>query len=202
MICRAILLGAFAGCLQPSTDEPEIVKVMGPSGSPIAVRVLDDPLSFEATDFRWSFARVPAETAPVVVTASDSFMEFVPYGRGEYWVDRFIVLGVAENVTHRFIVTVSGAPPVAIIEPMMIETGPRQTITLDATRSYSSEGKMLSFEWRNGNALPVPGLPAFGRTFTFITPNAPGEYQVRLLAKEGTLAAEASARIRVTTNAD
>jgi hypothetical protein len=198
MTYRVILVSTLAGCLQPGTDEPEIVDVTGPSGSPIALRVLDDPLSFEATGFRWSFARLPVEMEPMVVTSSDSWMEFVPIGRGEYWVDRFIVLGVAENLTHRFIVDVTGAPPVAIIEPMMIETGPRQTVTLDSSRSYSNEGLGLSFEWRNGGGLTVPGLPAFGRTFTFITPSAPGEYRVRLLAKQGTSAGEAVATIRVT----
>jgi hypothetical protein len=198
MICRAILLGAFAGCLQPSTDEPEIVEVTGPSGSPIAVRVLDDPLSFEATGYRWSFARSPAATEPMIVNSSDSWMEFVPFGQGEYWVDRFIVLGVAENLTHRFVVDVLPAPPVPVIVPMMVETAPRQTITLDATMSRSTDSRPLSFQWNNVGGLSLPGLPTTGSTFTFVAPDAPGEYRVRLLAIQGNLSATAVASIRVT----
>jgi hypothetical protein len=198
MIYRAILvLCGLVGCLQVGTDEPVIVDVTGNSGSPVALRTFDDPLAAEATDYRWAFSRSPGLLDPMVLTSASS-LEFIPYGRGEYWVDRFVVLGVAENLTHRFVVDVSAGAAVAVIDPMEYETRAGENVTLDGSPSYSKEGLPLTFEWRNTGGLVVPGLPAFGRQFTFIAPNAPGEYRVRLVVKDAITSGEAVAVIRVT----
>ena len=188
------LLVAPGACLGLAEDEARIIEVDTIAGSPTRLRVPAVPV--EAVSYRWEVSLAPV-TRTVVPPAPEAFGTFTPPLRGEYWVDRLAVLGVSEDLTHRFIVHAGPSDPVAIatVERSIVAVG--DIVRIDGSKSFSPEDLPLNFKWE---VLVAPGTPPRippAPTAEFFA-NTPGDYTIQLTVTESYR----SVRARVIVTAE
>jgi hypothetical protein len=102
-----------------------------------------DPVDPDALSIRWEIESAPSgsiATAPTVPI-------FIPDVRGEYRIDRYRVVGVSEDHTHRFVIMAGASRPVVIVTAEQFTVHVGDTIRLDGSRSYSPEHFPIMRVW-------------------------------------------------------
>lgn len=145
-----------------------------------------DIVSSDAVEYRWEIALAPAESEAVPPARDQAIGIFTPDLRGNYQVDRFVVLGVAEDLTHRFQLQIGASNPIVIALPEQNPVNVGDTIRIDASQSYSPEHFPLTFRW---DVLSSPrnvlGFPQYGSSVAFEA-TATGTYLLAVTVSDPT----------------
>ena len=136
MSCRLLLALVCVGC---SAGEPVAIE----KHSVVGEDVLLDPglQETEAADaeYRWDLVQAPASSAVSIASGSPT-TTLHPDLRGTYVIDRWLVDGIGQDLTHRYVIDVAGIAPVPEAEgPPAVTVG--DTVTLSGAASSSLEGR-------------------------------------------------------------
>jgi hypothetical protein len=196
MSCKPTLtlLIALVGC----TDDPRLLEVTVMATEQIELRpATSEGLSKDDATYHWDLVVKPDDSnadAPL----GEMTALFVPDLRGTYLVERWLQYGLADRVTHQFVIHAMGTIPLAVVRgETSLALG--STSTLDASESRSPEGLALRYQWRLAER-PRDSIAtlvdAQSVTSSFI-PDVVGNYVVELAVFDGLLWSEAPATITV-----
>lgn len=184
----------LAGCF----DDVPVVETSG-----MADTAIETPIPTEATEdlatYRWEVVEA-VEGSFVGGTKVDTPRTDLRFDRrGQYVIDRWILSGLSERLTHHVLVTVTGKPPTAEIAlngPSFVAVG--ATTRFDGSLSASFEKRMLTYRWQlvmrpaaSQASLPVAEIEA---PTVSLVPDVAGTYGVQLRAFDGELWSEPAAR--------
>jgi hypothetical protein len=186
-----IVLACITGC---SADPATLVEVSGRALTPIEL-VAPETAVLDGGSFRWSVVEAPAGSS-VEVPRGGAVASVFPDRRGLYLIERWYLFGVGEDLTHRFLVDVAGAPPIAMAESPTSSVAVNASVTIDGSGSLSPEGLPLTYHWRFTTRPmgSVAILPADGQQTTFV-PDVAGGYTVELSVSDGELSNDNAATI-------
>ncbi len=174
------MLLSLAACV--GTDDPTIVSVAAKAGEPA---LLEAEPGADSLVHRWEVIKAPDGTEPRV-PAGGASVEFTPPRRGTYVIDHWLEDRFSQYLTDHFVITASGAPPVAQLA--RVSTGTvGTTITFDGTASRSPEGLPLQFAWRLATRPrgSVAELTTLDTPTTMLTLDVAGAYDVQLEVFDG-----------------
>lgn len=144
----------------------------------------------------WTVVRQPESSHAAAPDASELF---TPDVRGGYVIDRWIHYGVSDDLTDEFVVSVAGAPPMAMI------TGSAQAsvgvaVTLDGTASTSPEARPLTYAWRLATRPrdSVATLTSDSMPTTSLIVDKAGPYSIELSVFDGELWSMSPGDVTVT----
>lgn len=160
----------------------------GLAGQPILLEVADAPKLTEATLFRWELAEAPSGSGNVSPPETTPQVSVTPRQRGEYLYLRWIDEDLSDELTHQFVLSIEGMPPIAVVarEP---EARVGTSVQLDGSGSWSIERRPLSYRWRltTRPANSASALSAVDTPTTLFVPDMPGFYGVTLDVFDGEL---------------
>ncbi|MBL0219917.1 MAG: hypothetical protein IPQ07_39380 [Myxococcales bacterium] len=164
-----------------------LVEIQGQATTIVALAPPGIALAKQGT-FRWELAGAPSRSMHPQPEGGISGM-FQPDVRGTYLVERWMTYGVAEDLTHRFMVEVRGAPPIAVSRTATLIVAVAQTVVVDGAPSQSPERLPLEYRWRLASrptdSVAVISTPT-GSQAT-LAPDTPGDYLVELSVFDGEL---------------
>lgn len=193
MTCSALVL--FGLALSACFEDVPVVEVEGAAGNAIT-----PPLEMEATDtvasFRWEVVESVEDSFVAGTEATTPSATFRFDRRGPYLIDRWIVSGLSERLTHHVVVTVRGVAPRAdILGSHFVGVG--EPGVFDATTSSSLEERPLSYRWQLATrpALSQASLPAdeIDKVVLSFVPDVAGFYDIQLRVFDGELWSEPAA---------
>jgi hypothetical protein len=144
--------------------------------------------------FSWSFKRMPAESLlsdADIVDADQAVATFSPDAEGEYVVRVIAHDGnAAVSATTQWAVTGGNRPPVALAGSDMTSMW-AQYVNLDGSESYDPDGDALSYRWGfvsqpEGSSLGNGDLVDRYTDHASFTPDASGDWELKLVAMDGT----------------
>lgn len=175
------LLGASSAgaCLQDA-DDLTIIEVGVSAGVSIQLVPPPEPVPVDAVAYRWEISSAP-KVSNAVAPPPASIGIFIPDARGEFWVDRWVVLGLGEALSHRFIVRAFPAAPVAVATPERSTVTIGEIVRVDASMSYSPENLPLQYKWEVRSSPSSLGgqFPSTNSLVSFYAAAA-GTYSLRL----------------------
>lgn len=189
MSCKhAVLVCVVAGCA--AEDAAVVINVEGRALSSVELAPPDSltPSLQGAGSFRWHVAKSPENSDVAEPEGDDPFSSVFPDVRGSYLVERWFVFGLSEELTHRFVVTAYGAPPVASSTTATTMLAVNASATIDGNGSWSPEQRPLSHHWRLA-MRPMESAAAIApdSAQTTLIPDVAGEYLVELTVFDGEL---------------
>jgi hypothetical protein len=137
--------------------------------------------------YRWFTTESPIGSG-VQDPRGDATATFIPDVRGTYLIERWFVSGVGEDLTHRFVVQVSGLAPTALLgaHPSPYTVG--ASVLRDGSASSSTEGRSLTYHWRLVlRPLGSQSTVEQGTARSQLAPDVAGEYVVELAVFDGEL---------------
>ena len=183
-----IIAVALAGC---TVDDAPLIDVDGRAMMEMTFGpVLQEPLTSEQATYRWDLVRAPEESE-AEAPAGAGLATFVPDLRGIYVVERWLSYGLADRLTHRFVLHVEGAPPSAIVQgPTQVAVG--GTVAVDASASASLEGRALTYRWRLAERPrdSTASLATPQEATTTFSADLAGVYAIELATFDGELWSE------------
>jgi len=190
MTYKAILVGLLA--LSACFDDVPVVEVAIPAFVDVTPPLLTDVHDDLAT-FRWDVLASPEGSRVAGAASVDPRPMFQFDRRGSYLLDRWIVAGLSERLTHYVVVTVSGAAPVSSVNgTRFVAVG--EAAELDARASSSPELRTLTYRWQlsmrpTSSQLVLP-LDDTDDDLLSIVPDVVGDYVVELVVFDGELWSE------------
>jgi hypothetical protein len=136
----------------------------------------------------WDLETLPETSRVQLLRINGVRAVLEPDVRGIYVVDRWLRIGVSEELTHRFVVAVPGVAGLAVIDaPEQGSVGER--IVADGAASSSPERRALTYQWRLARRPrdSGAGLDAERDAQTSFVADVPGEYAVALSVFDGEL---------------
>jgi hypothetical protein len=199
MSSRQLLLLAVAlsGCAE---DPALLVHLEGRATTVIELAPPPETISAKQRAYRWEIVSAP-EGSHEPVPVGEATAQFQPDLRGTYLIERWLTYGVGEDLTHRFVVDVSGVAPTAIVLASTTSAAVQTPVALDGTTSFSLEDRPLTYRWRiasrpagSSTTVPVDGArPSF-------TPDLAGEYSIELSVFDGDLWNETPSTVLVSAH--
>lgn len=190
MTCRAILVALFA--VSACFDDVPVVEMKAAAFVDVMPELPFEPHDAIGT-FRWGVLESPERSIVSRAESTGPRPLFQFNRRGVYLLERWIVSGLSERLTHHVVVTVSGAAPVASV------TGTRylavgEVAELDPGASSSPELRPLTYHWQLAtrpalSQLVIP-LEDVGGDMLSIVPDVVGMYVVEVVAFDGELWSE------------
>lgn len=193
MGCRALVVGFLA--LSACFGETPVVE--------LEARAFVDvvpPLPAERHDgvaaFRWHVLEAPDDSIVARVGSVEPRPMFQFDRRGTYLLDRWIVSGLSERLTHYLVVTVSGVAPDASVTGSTY-VGVGEFADLDARASSSRELRFLTYRWKLTtrpavSQLVIPAAATDAERFS-IAPDVEGFYVFEVVVFDGELWSEPAA---------
>ncbi|NVB77635.1 MAG: hypothetical protein HOV81_04510 [Kofleriaceae bacterium] len=183
---RTLVLAAMlTGCV---VDDAPLIDIEATAKSPVTFGPAStEPLTKEQATYRWDLVRAPDGSIAEPPVGDETAM-FLPDIRGTYVVERWLSYGLAETLTHRFVLHVAGIAPGAFIRgSSQVAVG--DTATLDGSESSSVEGRELQFRWRLAERPrdSVATLSVTDAPMTTFVPDMAGSYVVELATFDGEL---------------
>lgn len=189
MTCRHLLLLAalLAGC----ADDVPVVSLTGTATMQIALTVPDDPFPEALATYRWEVTAVPLGVelhSPVTTTSTANV---IPPLRGVYVVDRWLVSGISERLTHHLVLTALGIAPLAEIDgSSSAKLG--EPAPIHGTGSTSAEHLPLTYRWRLASrpAGSAATVTSASTPEPQLVPDVAGDYTLQLHVFDGELWSE------------
>ncbi len=182
-IAVLVMMGACANNLPP------VVIIDATVGTVAQLATATDGTLRDDVHYRWELVEAPPGSVAASPRGEDSTAMFMPDVRGRYLVECWIGVGVSEDLTHEFLITAAGVPPVARISASRATTSVGMTVSLDAATSSSLERLPLHYRWKlasepSGSQAQLSSLDG---PLVDLTPDGIGSYVVELAAFDGEL---------------
>ncbi len=157
--------------------------------------------------YHWAISSKPEPSDSTVGDADKVKAYLIPDVAGSYEVT-LTVKNAANQLTASKKLTITAekllvnSKPVAVISTPMPSYAIGQTIRLNATTSYDSDGDQLNYLWTITPPTAGQDIQLSGHTTEFVEFSAltPGDYRLNLAVTDGSLSAEVSTTITVTSD--
>lgn len=136
------LLGIVASC-----DQPETVVLGALVGDTLELPSEINENQAREPQISWEFVEAPVESAMRLLDEDDGTTALYADKRGDYTIDRWVKIGAVERWSHRIFITISNAPPTAVISGR--DNAYRNTtVTFGGYDSLDTETDSLVYQWR------------------------------------------------------
>lgn len=186
----SVVVLATLGCAAAGActdDAALLVYVSGSATEPMDLVPSFDGIPAKQGSYRWELIEAPARSGATDPVGT-KMATFQPDLRGRYLVERWLTYGIGEDLTHRFVIDVTGIPPFASIRADSVSVVVETTVSIDGSNSNSFEGLTLSYHWRL--AARPPGSSATisdDAATTTLVPDTAGDYVIELSVFDGEL---------------
>lgn len=198
MSSRPIAIVALTCVMSGCAEDPAIlVYLEGRATEIMELAPSSEPISARQGSFRWDIINAPPGSNEPV-PQGEKTATFQPDLRGTYLIERWLTYGIGEDLTHRFVVHISGAPPFATFHLGSPSVAVNNPVVIDGNPSSSVEGLSLSHHWRLVRVPPSSNatIPAQGALVSF-SPDIVGDYVVELSVFDGELWSDPSSQLVV-----
>lgn len=205
MSSRHGVLALLLSCTGCDIDPAILVELEGKATMPIDLAPPPEPISARQGTVRWVTVDAPSGSAvpqPEPDRIEDGkIATFQPDLRGTYIIERWLTYGIGEDLTHRFVIDVSGANPRASSTTETPEVQLQQVATIVGTASDSPEHLPLTYHWRlrERPSESVATVIAEGPQ-TMLAPDVAGSYLVELSVFDGELWSENPALVLISAS--
>lgn len=186
----------FAAC---TVDDVPMLEIQAQATKPAEVGPpTQEPVPEGTAEYTWKLVLAP-ETSEATDPVGGSIASFLPDVRGTYLVERWMTYGLAESLTHRFVVRAEGIRPTAVVRGSAGATV-GTAVMVDGSQSSSAEGLTLTFRWRlterprDSTAILAD---AQAPTTSFV-PDKAGDYGIELATFDGELWSTPSAFLPIS----
>jgi hypothetical protein len=199
-----VALAAFALAAAACSEDPAIVVYLdGQARTDLELAPVGESFTArpEKGSYRWHVVQAP-EGSKVPQPEDGATSSLLPDLRGAYLIERWFVYGLGEDLTHRFIVEVAGASPVAVLTTDSMSVALHTSVVVDGMDSFSPEGRSVTYHWRLARR-PMGSLTTTieqGAERTSFVPDVAGTYVVELSVFDGELWNEDESSLWMTAN--
>ena len=195
MSSRLVVVALLCSC---AVDDVPVIEVSARAMLQVTLGPAEqEPVSEDDAAFRWLLVLAPA-TSTATSPEGASAATFTPDIRGSYVVERWLEYGLADELTHRFVVRAEGVPPIAVARAVQ-QAPVGMPVLLDGGESRSDEGRELIYRWRLAERPrdSAAVLTATQTSSSSFLPDRTGEYRIALTVFDGELWNVAPAGITV-----